>query len=262
VPSALFVPDRGRLVPTELARGPWSADALHGGPVAAILARAIEACDTLAPMRLTRLTVELVRPVPLAPLTVSARIVRPGKRVQLVEGSVVTGEIEVARATGLQIRTAMVPIEAQAPFPPTPSDPLAAPERGPDPSVRTQGVAYHADGVEMRFVRGAFDELGPATVWMRLCHPVVDGEQPSPWQRVAAVADFGNGVSKILPFETHTFINPDLTVAVARLPVGDWVGLDSVSRLSQDGVGQAESLLFDQQGAFGRALQSLYVDVR
>jgi hypothetical protein len=100
----------------------------------------------------------------------------------------------------------------EAPFPPASSDPLAAPERGPGPldlSVRTAGTAYHADCVEMRFVRGAFDALGPATVWMRLRHPVVEGEEPSWLPRVAAVADFGNGVSKILPFDTHTFIiNP------------------------------------------------------
>jgi acyl-coenzyme A thioesterase PaaI-like protein len=262
VPAALFEVERDRLRPTELARGPWSPDALHGGPVAAVLARAVESCDTMVPMRVARLTVELIRPVPLAPLLVSARVVRPGKRVQLVEGSVVAGETEVARATALQIRTAEVPLPEQAPFPQTPSDPMAAPERGPLPSVPTLGTAYHADGVEMRFVRGAFGGLGPATAWMRLRHPVVEGEEPSPLQRVAAVADFGNGISKIVPFDSHIFINPDLTVAVARAPVGEWVGLDAVSRLSQDGVGQAESLLFDQVGVIGRAVQSLYVEAR
>ena len=42
--DALFtVLDDGRVQATELARGPWDPDALHGGPVAALAARALEA---------------------------------------------------------------------------------------------------------------------------------------------------------------------------------------------------------------------------
>ena len=92
--------------------------------------------------------------------------------------------------------------------------------------------------------------------------PVVVGEQPSPLQRTAAAADFGNGVSRILDFESHVFINPDLTVAFSRPPVGEWIGFDVVSRLSEEGFGQAESLIFDPTGPVGRAVQSLLVDPR
>jgi hypothetical protein len=91
---------------------------------------------------------------------------------------------------------------------------------------------------------------------------VVAGEAPTALQRVAAAADFGNGVSRVLDFETHVFINPDLTVALARLPVGEWIGFDVVSRLSDDGFGQAESLIFDAGGPVGRAVQSLIVEPR
>jgi hypothetical protein len=262
VPDALFVPDGDRLIPTELARGPWSADALHGGPVAAVLARAVEACGTLVPMRVTRLTVELLRPVPLTPLTVTAQVVRPGKRVQLVEGSVTAGDTEVARVRALRIRTAEVPVPVQEPSPRTPTDPLAAPQRVFAPDAAVRGLAFHADAVEMRLIAGAFESAGAATVWMRLLRPVVAGEETSPLQRVAALADFGNGISGIVPFGTHTFVNPDLTVALARLPTDEWVGLDAVSRLSHDGVGMAESLLFDRIGPIGRAVQTLYVDAR
>jgi hypothetical protein len=213
-------------------------------------------------MQVTRLTVELTRPVPMAPLLVSAQVVRSGKRVQLVDGSMMAGETEVARVRALRIRTAAVPVPEQPPDPRLPSDPLALPKSQSSSSAPVRGTAYHADGVEMRFVRGNFDEVGPSTVWMRLCQPVVDGEEPSALQRVAAIADFGNGISKIVPFATHTFINPDLTVALARFPTGEWVGLDAVTRLSDRGLGQAESLLFDQQGPFGRAVQSLYVEGR
>ena len=256
------MPDGDRLVPTALARGPWSPDALHGGPVAALLARAVESCETLVPMRVARLTVELLRPVPLTPLTVSARVVRPGKRVQLVEAAVAAGDTQVARVTALQIRTAAVPVPEQAASPATPTDPLAAPERTFAPEATVQGTAFHNEAVEMRVAGGALGSPGPARVWMRLRGPVVAGETPSPLQQVAAIADFGNGISGIVPFETHTFVNPDLTVAVQRLPVSEWIGLDHVHRLGRDGTGLAESLLFDQEGPIGRALQSLYVDAR
>jgi hypothetical protein len=99
-------------------------------------------------------------------------------------------------------------------------------------------------------------------MWSRLLVPVVCGEEPSPMQRVAAAADFGNGVSRILDFETHVFINPDLTVALSRVPTSEWIGFDVVTRLSEAGFGQAESLVFDQSGPVGRAVQSLLVEGR
>jgi hypothetical protein len=104
--------------------------------------------------------------------------------------------------------------------------------------------------------------MGPATVWIRLRADVVEGEVPSPLQRVAAAADFGNGLSRIVPFDTHTFINPDLTIGLSRVPAGSWIGLDIVTRLAPDGFGQAESTIFDTAGPVGRAVQSLIVEAR
>lgn len=37
-----------RFLPIALTAGPWSADAQHGGPVAALLARAIERAEPLS----------------------------------------------------------------------------------------------------------------------------------------------------------------------------------------------------------------------
>ena len=87
----------------------------------------------------------------------------------------------------------------------------------------------------MRYVGGAFERPGPATVWFRLRCPVVLGEQPTPWQRTAAVADFGNGVSAELPFGSSLFINPDLTVSLHRPPTGEWVCLDARTRFGDPG---------------------------
>ena len=262
-PEALFVAEGDNYVPTGLSRGPWSADALHGGAVAALLARASESYPSEQAMFVARLTVELLRPVPLSALAVRTSLLRPGRRVQLVGTSVSAGDAEVARSVALRIRKADLPAAQTAP------EGIAWP--GPEsltarvesvPTADESLVAYHSHAIEMRFISGHLDQSGPATVWMRLRFPLLAAEQPTPLQRVAAVADFGNGMSSVLRWDRWTFVNPDLTIGLHRLPEGEWVGLDSVTRIGAAGAGQAESLLFDEAGPIGRAMQSLFVDPR
>ncbi len=259
MPDSLFERDGDRFVPTPLARGPWSPDALHGGPVGALLARAAESVPIDVPMHPARLTVELLRPVPLAPLTVATRVLRPGRKVQLVEAALHTGAHEVARATMLRIRAASLAL------PPglgdTPSLPGPA-EAAPLAPSWVGDVAYHSHATEHRAVRGAWAAPGPIVDWIRLRYPVVPGETPSPLARVAAAADFGNGVSWVLPFDEWLFINPDLTIHLHRLPVGEWVCLDAVTLPGPDGIGMAESALHDERGRIGRAVQSLLLERR
>jgi acyl-CoA thioesterase len=257
--EALFVDDGGTFVPTELSRGPWSPDALHGGPVAALVIRAVEHHGPGEDLQPTRLTLELLRPVPFSPLTVRTETMRDGRRVQLVDVMVEADGRDVVRARVLRVRTLGADQQfqtstAEDPPPPPPS----AGREGLSPILG--GRAFHSDGVEMGFVGGLFAQVGPSTVWIRLRVPVVSGEEPTPWQRVAAAADFGNGVSSELDFGTHLFINPDLTVYVHRPPVGEWVCLDARTRFGAPGIGMAESALWDIEGRVGRAAQSLLVE--
>ena len=243
--------------PTDAARGPWTPDALHGGPVAALLAHAaLPLLDNLMP---ARLTVEIMRPVPVTSITVTASITRPGRRVRAVAASMVAGETEVATASLVAIRTAPVPAPDQPPIAPP-----AGPQTG-RPPVFTSGGTYealHNTGVEHSFVRGALEEPGPATDWIRLRLPLVEGEDVHPIERVAVAADFGNGVSRIVDFEQLLFINPDLTIYLHRMPVGEWVCIDAVTRIEPNGVGLATSDLYDESGPIGTAAQSLVIDVR
>lgn len=260
--DALYTFEDGLYRPGPLTVGPWSPDAQHGGPVSALLAGAVEEVGeggegTGEGLQVVRVTVELLRPVPLSPLAVTTELVRPGRNVQIVDAHLLAEDVEVARARGLRIRRAPldVPIDRSGPPSPPPED--HSPPDGPG-SARTAFAA----AVDMRFVKGSWDELGPVTLWSRLLVPVVAGRDPSPLQRAAAVADFANGVSRVVDFESHTFINPDLTVALARAPEGEWLLYDMVSRLSPDGYGQAESQIFDASGPVGRSVQSLLVTAR
>lgn len=262
-PSSLFEPVAGGAwLPTDWSRGPWSPDALHGGPVAALLAGAAEAAGDEAaagPMQAARLSVELLKPVPLAPLTLHAEVVRPGRKVQLIDASVATADgTRVASARLLRVHD--VPVAAPR------TEPPAAPP-GPSDAYRSMEnqipyPAFHSHGVEHRFVRGSFAEAGPATDWIRLRVPVVPDAEPTPLQRVAAAADFGNGVSRVTDFGSLLFINPDLTIHLHRRPAGEWVCLEAITWMEEHGLALAESRLWDEDGPIGRSLQSLLIDDR
>jgi acyl-Coa thioesterase superfamily protein/acyl-CoA thioesterase superfamily protein len=260
LPEAVFHVDGEHAVPTELARGPWSPDAQHGGAPGALLARAVEQCDPGPADFVTRLTIELLGPVPLTLLRIAARTIRPGKKVQWVEASLFDGEREVVHATGLRVRTedlGLPQVVAEHVTMPAPDQseglklsPLLG---GPD----SLGF-WHA--MEVRLARGSWTEPGPGAVWFRLRVPIVAGETPSALQRVAAAADFGNGISAALEHGKYLFINPDLTVALHRSPIGEWVGLDAHTSVEPVGVGLAAATLHDEHGPIGRSMQCLLVD--
>jgi hypothetical protein len=256
--EAFFLPDGdGRFVATELTRGPWDPGTQHAGPPSALLGRAVELCQPRDDMQVARVTVEILQPVPIAPLHVSAEVIRPGRRVELVGASLSSGGKEVMRATAWRIRTApveAVPDHAVTPPPPEEGHGLPFFPSGYD-------VGYHS-AMEWRFVAGGFLELGPATAWLRMRQPLIAGEDPSPLVRVLAAADSGNGVSAALDFRRWVFINADLSVYLARLPVGEWVCLDARTVVEPHGVGLATSTIHDRTGPIGRGLQALLVAAR
>lgn len=255
---AVFEPDGDLLVPQPIARAGWYADALHGGPVAAAFARAVESVAAPVDMAVTRLTVDLLRPVPTAPLAISTVVVREGRRIQIVDAEMEAGGNVVARASAMRIRTADVPVPAHPRRNPIPG-PATVPIRPLGRLGDAEGAWFHVAAVEARFVEGDWLEPGPTIAWMRLILPLVAGEEPTPLQSVVALSDFGNGLSRVLP-TGWLYINSDLTVHLRRTPATKWVCMRSRTDLGDDGVGLAQSELFDEQGDLGHAIQSLVVD--
>jgi hypothetical protein len=138
------------------------------------------------------------------------------------------------------------------------------PEHGQDLPPRFTPPAsptFAPDAIEIRFISGEFGG-GPAVAWFRLRVPLVAGEEPSTLQRLAAAGDFGNGISAVLPWDEYMFINPDLTLYIDRVPVGEWICLDARTIISSKGVGIAESVIYDTRGRVGRAAQALLVGPR
>ena len=242
-----------QVVPTELTRGPWDPGAQHAGPPSALIARALEGCEPREGMQIGRVTVEILRPVPLEPLSVSARVVRPGRSVELLEASLSGADGDLMRARGWRLQTGA---SAEAGEPPA-AGPAGGEERAFFPTG--EEVGYHT-AMEYRFVRGAFLEPGPATVWMRMRVALVSGEKPSPLQRVMAAADSGNGVSAALDWREHLFINTDLSVHLMRLPETEWICLEAQTLIGS--LGMADTALWDERGRIGRAVQTLLVRPR
>jgi acyl-Coa thioesterase superfamily protein/acyl-CoA thioesterase superfamily protein len=255
VTEAFYSMDGERATPTELTRGPWDPNAQHAGPPSALLARALELCDPREGARIGRVTVEILAPVPIAPLTVSARVARPGRSVELLEASLEGPDGEVMRARGWRVAAGEITADWERDEPPPGRESGEALEFFPT----GQKVGWHT-GMEIVFARGRFLEPGPATVWMRPRVPLVEGEQPTPLQRTMLAADGGNGVSAPLDWSRFIFINTDLSVHLLRPPEGEWVCLDSVTHV--DGLGFTDTALWDERGRIGRAAQTLFVRER
>ena len=257
--APVFEGSDGRFVATDLGRGPWDPQALHGGAPAALLMREFERLPAADGLSLARVTYEFIRPVPVGPLEVRAEVTRPGRRVQLLEASMIAGGVEVARARALQIQ-AVGDVGAGD----LDGSPPPGPEHGgPRPLQAPHRPMFAPDAIEIRFVSGEWAN-GPCTAWFRVTRPIVPGEQPSALQRLAAAGDFGNGISAILSWDDYLFINPDLTLYIEREPTGEWICLEATTRIPADGagVGVAESVLYDERGRVGRATQALLVAPR
>jgi len=259
--AAFFVVDGERFVPSPWARGPWSDRHQHGGPPAALLARAF--ARQAGPTTLVaRLTFDFLRPVPLAPLTVATRVVRAGAKVQRLAGSLLAEDgAAVIEATWLAMRVAPDSV-AVAPAPPAPPAPPAAPaaSRPFEIPFMSGDQGYHR-AMEWRIAQGTWGR-GPVAVWLRPRVALVAGEAPTPLECLVTAADSASGVAVVVDPRRVTFVNGDLTIALHRAPLGEWVCLDAATTGETHGVGLARARLWDTTGLVGRSLQTLLLEPR
>lgn len=252
--AALYLPDGDGFVATPHTVGGWYPDMQSGGAVLALLGHRLDEVPTLAPMSLTRLTVDLVRPVPIGPpMRIDHDILREGKKIQVVELTVRTDDTEHVRARALRVRDADL---TGGPLPSSTTDDrdllasMPPPESVPSMTATTTDAAFLVTGVDFR--RPAADADGRPCAWLRLRIPVVAGEAIRPTSRVTLAMDCVNliGISD-LPGGS-TAINPDVSAHVMRTPAGDWIGITGDTRIA-GGVGHGFSMgtLVDTEGAFG-----------
>jgi acyl-coenzyme A thioesterase PaaI-like protein len=264
MPVAAYTLDTdGTAHATLLTRGPWDPGHQHAGPPIALCCRTIEREAAAHGLdHVARLTVNLMRPVPVGPVTVDVEPVHVGRRAAHFSARLTADGRECLRLTALVLRSIDLPVAEGTPGHPLPAAPLTVAEAQPAVMpFHRPGEPGYADLVENRSSDGRMFS-GPCAVWFRLNHPLIAGEAPSPYQRVMVAADSGNGISAVLDIRTHRFVNADLTVNLLRRPVGEWVCLEARTALGGNGAGLAESALYDQQGLIGRATQTLVVQPR
>ncbi len=255
--DAFFEPlGDGRFGSTEHTAGPWSAESQHLGPPSALLAREFELLPAEVPTLISRVTIEILGPVRVADLEVSASVERPGRSVELLAGEIRADGRTVVRARAWRMvrsdTSSQASVAAQ-PARPSEGRPVGRPD--------DWGPGY-LDAMEWRAVHGSFGDPGPATLWARQRVELVAGEEPTGLQRLLTVADSGNGVSNRLSPREWWFINTELTVHIFREPGGEWILLDAATSIGPHGVGTALSTLYDERGAVGSGAQALLVRPR
>lgn len=248
----------GAFESTWATAGPWGPKTQHAGPPSALIGRALERHEAREGMRIARVTLELPRPVPVGELQVRVRTVRAGSRAELLEGEITSGgqQVLLARAWRTVAAPADTPALHEAPGVPLPE---------PQPAHAMSGV--HLDGyiaaMEWRFATGTgFDTPGPGAAWARQRIPLVAGAADSPLTRALTLADTNWAIASELDFVRRFVINTDVTLALHRDPVGEWLSLTSATAASPAGSALAAGRLDDALGDCGRVLQTLLVAAR
>lgn len=257
LPEAFYLPcGDDEFDSTRATTSPWDERMQHGGPPAALLARAVERVREDEAMSIGRLTIDMLGPIPQGRIRTEATILRPGKRIELVEAKLWADDRLAVTATAWRMRsTPESSAEVTSTF-----DTSSVPE--PQEQRYFPGISRdwgYGRAIEWRFVSGGLQELGAADVWVRPRIPLVSGEDTSPIQRFVIVADSANGVSAALPYGEWTFIPPSLSLTFARGPRSEWLNMNVRTHVGPDGRGVANGHLADEFGYVGAVAQPLLI---
>jgi hypothetical protein len=261
LPAALYEPTDDGYLATALTIGPWDRGLQHAGPPAALLLREAERVGAIPGGQTVRLAYDIFAPVPVGPVRVRAHVVRPGRRIELVEAVLSgTDDRPLMRLSAWRMRIREDGAAPEVlPAHPAPAGPEAS--RPEDAAFFTEDVAYHR-ALEWRFAAGSFNSPGPAAAWTRSRCALVEGEPMTPLQHLLVMTDAASGISAALDWNRATFANVDLSVGLHRPPRGEWLGMDATTVLGGTGAAQCFAVLFDADGAIGRSAQALFVEPR
>jgi acyl-CoA thioesterase superfamily protein/acyl-Coa thioesterase superfamily protein len=242
--DGFFRAEGDTLVPAAFATSPWGP-VLHGRLIGGLTARAAEQARAADPeLACCRLTVDLFRSVPLAPLRVETRTVRAGRRIRVLDVTIEQDDGLVGQGRAVLLRRSEQP---SGTFRPPPAwDAKAPPELGPPQSVA--GHRWTAPWESWR-VGGTVGALADG-LWIRDTHPLITGEPLTPLVRLALAADLSSPVSNSSD-RGLSFINADYTVYLGREPEGEYVGIQPAAHISDRGVAAGHCVVHDLRGPVG-----------
>lgn len=254
---------------TEHTGSPWSPDLQHGGAVAALLTRAMDRHQPRPQTRLSRVTIEILGPVPIGLVRVTTRVERGGRQVELLAArmewvrpdgtSQVAAHARAWRLATHDTRTLRHRSDPRLEFP------AAASRQGPaagHPLPEPLHTSAFVKALEWRYTEQQRVHGTPSTAWLRLTHALIDGEAATPLEQAVAISDVANGIGARLDPRQVTFPNTDLSVHLHQPPSGNWFGISAESSLGPDGIGMSAATLHDQDGPIGRIAQTLLLQPR
>jgi len=256
--ESLFIQEGKIYTPTEKALGPWGGGMLHGGASSGLIGHALDEASGRNELQFTRISLDMFRPVPQSPLTIESRIVRDGKRVQVIDVSVIANGKEVARGTGLK----MAPKNIELPDGMSVStETLPKPDEIPVTSMMGEekagkippGLHYN---LQTKRIDG-FTAQGEGRAWFRMPVPLVAHKPMSPFVHMCLISDFGNGTGQFYVKNSAGSINADITLYLHRIPDGEWVGFDSKAHMQLNGIGVILTQLYDTKGPVGHISQAI-----
>jgi hypothetical protein len=241
-----FIRDGADLIPTPAAAGPWNSKFMHGRVIVGLLGAEIERLHGDPAYMPARLTVDLYKAPDMAPVQIVTRVVRDGYRIKVIDAEMISAGKSVGRAScQLLRRTTNPPGNVWTP----PDWEVTAPEDTFDPGPTGSNMM----GIwSLRPISGVIGKYGQRRMWMREVREMVGGEPLTPFVRVAAGADYASPMANAGD-NGLKYINSDLTIYLHRVPVGEWVGYESIHHGADDGVAVGGCYLYDEQGRIGSA---------
>lgn len=269
LPPYLFSVVGDQLRPTDFVRGPWDHGLQHGGAVCGALGWAandlLQTTEASSDFRLCRLTTEIMRPVPVAPLRFEANVDHHGRRSRVVSSSLWHDDRLVARASSqwVRVRADQMTKPAEA-FDSSDGAAPIRPETITDPGASDLGYprpGFNCDVFEFRCLQGSTESAGPGTAWVRLKADLIgprntNGGPPDPVHLLATVSDLGNALGWEHSINGEPMVNPDVTLQLFRYPIDEWICLESRLRSTAAGIGMMETVLWDNRGQIGRILST------
>lgn len=243
--------DSGRFLPTEMAQSLWGPDSLNGPAVCGLAAHSVECEHGRDGWRPARFTIELFKNARRLPTTVRTRVERSGGRILVVAFAIVqhdddsadSGESLVAQGMTVFLKEGVSPPgarwsqpESERTFFPPEVDAGDGTPRFGGPDGWSSSMAGQQQAHRHRMWSRPIAVI-PDAALTAFQRAVIAGESTS------LMTNWGEG--------GIGFINCDLTVALARLPEGDRVGVEATSHLEADGIGVGSAALFDTHGQFG-----------
>jgi hypothetical protein len=252
--------DADRFSATSATASPWGEMLQHGSPPTALLVHALGERHPRDDMRVARVAADFLGPIPLGVVTVRTRVLRPGRRIEMLEGAIESGGRDV-----VVVRVWRIATQAAGSIPDGVTAHDAVPALPPEQPQRNGfGLTEwgYGDAFEWRFLYGGIGDLGPAAVWSRAKVPLIAGEPLQPLDRLLLVVDSANGISGELPFRDWLFVPPSLSLALLRYPEGDWTYMEARTAISGDGLGVTSARYGDPRGFLGAGTQALFVESR